>query len=89
MGASAKSRAGLNQSGEREMSNPPPLPPEQNAAAWGLVAPPAAAFFETLTPGQQEVFQQAFVEDFRERQGGGPYGVTNEAIIAVGTKAAV
>lgn len=53
------------------------------------IAPGPAAFFETLTPEQKEAFQRAFVEDFRERQGGGPYGVTNEALIAVGTKAAV
>jgi ubiquinone/menaquinone biosynthesis C-methylase UbiE len=53
------------------------------------IAPGPAAFFETLTTGQQEALQRAFVEDFRERQGGGPYGVTNEGLIAIGTKAAV
>lgn len=50
------------------------------------IAPPAVAFFETLTTAQQAAFQRAFVEDFRERQGDGPYGVTNEGLIGVGTK---
>jgi hypothetical protein len=52
------------------------------------VAPPAVEFFETLTTVQHEAFKRAFVEDFQERQGDGPYGVTNEALIGVGTRAA-
>lgn len=50
------------------------------------VAPPAVAFFETLPAAQQAAFKQAVVEDFRERQDDGPYAVTNEGLIAVGTK---
>jgi ubiquinone/menaquinone biosynthesis C-methylase UbiE len=62
--------------------------PEWLVKFMSSIAPGSVAFFEALTAGQQAAFQRAFVEDFRERQGGGPYGITNEALIAVGTKAA-
>jgi hypothetical protein len=52
------------------------------------IAPPAAALFETMTAAQRDAFARAFVEDLRERQGDGPFGVTHEGLIAVGTKAA-
>jgi SAM-dependent methyltransferase len=52
----------------------------------GRCAPPAVATFSSLTPEQRETFRRAVVDDFRSRQGEGPYAVTHEAMIAVGTK---
>ena len=49
-------------------------------------APPAVAMFATMTPGQRTAFIAAIRDDFRSRQGDGPYAVTHEALIAVGTK---
>jgi ubiquinone/menaquinone biosynthesis C-methylase UbiE len=50
------------------------------------VAPPAVAMFETMSPEQRTTFARAVIDDFRARQAGGPYAVTHEALIAVGTK---
>ncbi len=52
----------------------------------GKCAPPAVATFASLTPDQRATFRGAVAEDFMTRQGGGPYAVTHEAMIAVGTK---
>ncbi|HEY6828980.1 MAG TPA: hypothetical protein VI259_19100, partial [Gemmatimonadaceae bacterium] len=52
----------------------------------GKCAPPAVATFSSLTPDQRAAFRRAVVEDFKSRQGGGPYALTHEAMIAVGTK---
>ncbi|MFL5806936.1 MAG: class I SAM-dependent methyltransferase [Roseiflexaceae bacterium] len=52
------------------------------------IAPTSAELFKMLTATQREAFAQAIVEDLRERQGDGPFGVTHEGLIAVGTKAA-
>ena len=49
-------------------------------------APPAVAMFATMTPDQRAAFVEAVREDFRVRQGDGPYAVTHEALIAVATK---
>jgi SAM-dependent methyltransferase len=49
-------------------------------------APPAVALFATMTSEQRSTFIDAVRADFRERQGDGPYAVTHEALIAVGTK---
>ena len=49
-------------------------------------APPAVAMFSSLTPEQRDTFRNAVVDDFRSRQGEGPYALTHEAMIAVGTK---
>lgn len=48
-------------------------------------APPAVAMFESMTPAQRTAFASAIEEDFRTRQGDGPYALTHEGIIAVGT----
>jgi ubiquinone/menaquinone biosynthesis C-methylase UbiE len=50
-------------------------------------APPAVAMFETMTPAQRTAFVSAIEEDFRARQSDGPYALTHEAMIAVGTAA--
>ena len=49
-------------------------------------APPAVAMFSSLTPEQRQTFRHAIADDFRSRQGDGPYALTHEAMIAVGTK---
>jgi hypothetical protein len=51
------------------------------------IAPPSAELFMALTVAQREAFARAVVEDVRGRQGDGPFGVTHEGLIAVGTKA--
>ena len=48
-------------------------------------APPAVAMFDAMTPTQRTAFLDAIEVDFRERQGDGPYALTHEALIAVGT----
>jgi SAM-dependent methyltransferase len=52
----------------------------------GRCAPPAVALFSSLTPDQRATFRNAVVDDFRSRQGDGPYALTHEAMIAVGTR---
>jgi SAM-dependent methyltransferase len=52
----------------------------------GRSAPPAVALFSSLTPDQRRAFRNAVMEDFKSRQGDGPYALTHEAMIAVGTK---
>jgi SAM-dependent methyltransferase len=51
------------------------------------VAPSSAELFTALTVAQREAFARAVVEDVRGRQGDGPFGVTHEGLIAIGTKA--
>ena len=48
-------------------------------------APPAVAMFAMMTEDQRSRFVGAVREDFRTRQGDGPYAVTHEALIAVAT----
>jgi len=48
-------------------------------------APQAVTMFETFTPTQRAAFVDAIEVDFRARQGDGPYALTHEAMIAVGT----
>lgn len=48
-------------------------------------APPAVAMFESMTAAQRTAFIGAIERDFRARQGDGPYALTHEALIAVGT----
>jgi ubiquinone/menaquinone biosynthesis C-methylase UbiE len=62
--------------------------PEWLAEWLPSIAPPSVEFFEMITAAQREAFKRTIVEDFRERQGDGPFGVTHEGLIAVGTKAA-
>jgi ubiquinone/menaquinone biosynthesis C-methylase UbiE len=62
--------------------------PEWLAERLQVIAPPAAELFASITAEQREAFTQAIVEELRERQGNGPFGVTYEGLIAVGTKAA-
>jgi len=49
-------------------------------------APPAVALFAIMTSEQRSAFIDAVRDDFRTRQGDGPYAITHEALIAVGTK---
>jgi len=49
-------------------------------------APPAVALFATMSEDQRATFIEAVRDDFRMRQREGPYAVTHEALIAVGTK---
>lgn len=48
-------------------------------------APPAVALFATLPSAQRAAFVRAIEDDFRARQGDGPYALTHEAMIAVAT----
>src|SRR5512143_1773087 len=50
-------------------------------------APPAVAMFEAMTAEQRETFVAALADDLRARQGDGPYAITHDALIAVGTQA--
>jgi thioesterase domain-containing protein len=50
-------------------------------------APPTVAMFEAMTAEQRETFVAALADDLRARQGDGPYAITHDALIAVGTKA--
>jgi len=59
---------------------------ESFTALLARAAPPAVAMFEAMTPDQRATFRDAVVEDFRSRQGDGPYAVTHEGMIAVATK---
>jgi len=49
-------------------------------------APGAVAMFASMTPEQRTTFNDAIADDLRARQGDGPYAITHEALIAVGTK---
>jgi len=49
-------------------------------------APPAVAMFGRMTDEQRSTFVGAVKDDFRARQGDGPYALTHEAMIAVGRK---
>ena len=49
-------------------------------------APPAVALFAAMTAEQRSAFIKAVQDDFRARQGDGPYAVTHEALIAVGVR---
>jgi ubiquinone/menaquinone biosynthesis C-methylase UbiE len=51
-------------------------------------APAAVAMFKSMTADQRKTFVAALADDLRARQGDGPYAITHEALIAVGTKAA-
>ncbi len=51
------------------------------------VTPTASRLFRSLSREQRAAFLARLGQDFETRQGGGPYGVTSEALIAVGTKA--
>jgi len=55
-------------------------------ALMAKAAPPAVAMSKAMTPEQRTRFRDAVVEDFRSRQGEGPYALTHEGMIAVGTK---
>jgi len=49
-------------------------------------APGAVAMFASMTPEQRRTFVTAIADDLRARQGDGPYAITHDALIAVGTK---
>ena len=49
-------------------------------------APPAVAMFQSMTEAQRRAFTDAIADDFRARQGEGPYVLTHEAMIVVATK---
>ncbi|MDY7229378.1 class I SAM-dependent methyltransferase [Hyalangium rubrum] len=50
------------------------------------MSPASAGLFEAMNAAQRETFRRALIDDLRERQGEGPFAVTNEGLIAVGTK---
>jgi SAM-dependent methyltransferase len=52
----------------------------------GKCAPPAVATFSSFTPEQRKTFCDTVADDFKSRQGDGPYALTHEAMVAVGTK---
>lgn len=49
-------------------------------------APPAVAMFQSMSAEQQRAFADAIADDFRARQGDGPYALTHEAMVVVATK---
>lgn len=49
-------------------------------------SPPMAAMFASMSAEQRATFTNAIADDFRARQGDGPYAITHEALVAVGTK---
>jgi ubiquinone/menaquinone biosynthesis C-methylase UbiE len=62
--------------------------PEWLAETLPSMSPSSAGLFAMMTGAQRETFKRALIEDLRGRQGDGPFAVTNEGLIAVGTKAA-
>ena len=52
----------------------------------GKSAPQAVAMSSSLTIEQRSTFRDAVADDFKSRQGGGPYAVTHDGMIAVATK---
>ena len=58
---------------------------EDFTATMPKAAPQAVTMFESFTPAQRAAFVEAIEADFRARQGGGPYALTHDAMIAVGT----
>jgi len=52
------------------------------------VSPPMVAMFESMNGDQRRIFLDTIANDFQVRQGDGPYAITHEALIAIGTKAA-
>ena len=59
---------------------------EYLAELLSAVTPTAAQLFRTLNEEQRAAFLTTLARDFQVRQGVGPYGVTSEALIAVGSK---
>ena len=51
-----------------------------------IATPSSAALVRSMSSSERRRFDEALAESFLERQGDGPYAVTNEALIAVGTK---
>ena len=58
---------------------------EDFTATMPKAAPQAVAMFDAFTPVQRAAFVEAIETDFRARQGSGPYALTHDAMIAVGT----
>lgn len=58
----------------------------QVAQVLALSTPSSAALFEAITAAERRRCLDALMAGFRERQGDGPYAVTGEALLAVGTK---
>jgi ubiquinone/menaquinone biosynthesis C-methylase UbiE len=50
------------------------------------VSPPMVAMFESMNGNQRRIFLDTIANDFQMRQGDGPYAITHEALIAIGTK---
>jgi ubiquinone/menaquinone biosynthesis C-methylase UbiE len=61
---------------------------EQFTDTMPKAAPAAVAMFKSMTTDQRQTFVAALDQDLRARQGDGPYAITHEALIAIGTKAA-
>lgn len=58
---------------------------EDFTATMPRAAPQAVAMFGAFTRAQRAAFVEAIEADFRARQGGGPYALTHDAMIAVGS----
>lgn len=59
---------------------------EHLAELFPIMTPAYTALFSQVSAQQRDAFANALVEDFQTRQGEGPFAVTTEALIAVGTK---
>ena len=51
-----------------------------------VATPSSAALLAAMTSDERSRFFDALINDFLDRQGEGPYAVTNEALIAIGSK---
>jgi hypothetical protein len=59
---------------------------EQFTGVLPKIAPPMVAMFDSMHSDQRRIFLDTIANDFRTRQGDGPYAITHEALIAVATK---
>jgi hypothetical protein len=62
--------------------------PEWLAQQMPTMSPASGGLFEAMSAAQRELFSRTLIDDLRERQGNGPFAITNEGLIAVGTKSA-
>lgn len=51
-----------------------------------LMTPSSVSLFQRMTEEEKVRFREVLVRGFHERQGAGPYAVTSQGLIAVGTK---
>jgi SAM-dependent methyltransferase len=51
-----------------------------------LMTPSSVDLFRHMSDAEKQRFREVLVDGFHERQGAGPYAVTSQGLIAVGTK---